>query len=82
MGRARKSKLFPIALTVSQVKDTLPVRISAVRKAIADGSLDARVHQGRVIILVEDIVRWVHTWPSAANRTAYQKLKQKERSHG
>lgn len=64
----RKSRLFPVALSIEQAKDALNIPRRAIVEAIyRDATLPARIGpNNRVRILVADLVEWVSTtWPRA-----------------
>jgi hypothetical protein len=76
MARPRKTKLYPLGLTPDLAADHILTRRSKVRKAVAMSELPAYVSEGnRVVILTEDLISWVRTWPKAERLAAYQKIK-------
>jgi hypothetical protein len=66
MGRARVSKLFPVAVSISMAAELTKLPVRLVREAIyKTGELEARIVGNRVRIPVESIVAWLRTFPRA-----------------
>jgi hypothetical protein len=65
MGRPRKRRLFPVAVTIAEAVDVLGCRPRTIRSALQDGRLVARKtpDDNRKLILVCDLVDFVKTWP-------------------
>lgn len=67
MGRLRKSRLFPVALSIEQAKDVLSIPRRTIVEAIYH-TAELPAHIGpnnRVRILVADLIAWIATWPRA-----------------
>jgi hypothetical protein len=71
MGRARKTRLFPLSLSIDAAADALSCPRRAISEAVyLTGTLPAYGGPNRSVrILVKDIVAWVETsWPRATKR--------------
>jgi excisionase family DNA binding protein len=64
MPRARRvRKLWPIALSLTETAYALKISVARVERATRDGSLRFYLAGHKRLILVEDVVAWVRTWP-------------------
>ena len=63
MPRARKRRLFPVAVSPAEAADVLGVRHAEIYEALRSGELRAYVKGLRSFVLVEDLVSLVRTWP-------------------
>jgi hypothetical protein len=80
MGRPRKTRLFPVALSIDAAADALSCPRSRISEAVyLSGELPA--YQGpnhSVRILVKDLTAWIErTWPRPIKRK-YHKRKTEE----
>jgi excisionase family DNA binding protein len=57
----RKTRLFPIALSVNGAAEAMSLPRRKLRDAIRDGHLIAYQNGTHVRVLVEDLVAWVKT---------------------
>lgn len=66
MGRARVSRLFPVAVSPSMAAELTKLPLRVIREAIySEATLEARVVNGRVRIPVPSIIEWLKTFPRA-----------------
>ena len=65
MGRARVSRLFPVAVSISMASELTKLPVRVVRDAAYNGALEARAIGNRVRIPVESIVAWLRTFDRA-----------------
>jgi hypothetical protein len=77
MGRPRKTRLFPVALSIDAAADALSCPRSKISAAIyLDGTLPAYAGPNHSVrVLVKDLVSWVETWPRPTKRK-YHKRKE------
>jgi hypothetical protein len=71
MGRARKNRIFPAALSIDACAEALSCPRSKIAAAVyKTGELPAYVGSNRSVrVLVKDLVAWVEsTWPRAVKR--------------
>jgi hypothetical protein len=76
MGRARKTRLFPLSLSIDATANALSCPRSRVSEAVyLTGELPAYGGPNNSVrILVKDTVRWVEeTWPKAKKRKHHLK---------
>ncbi len=66
MARARKSRLFPVALSLQAAAEAVQCPVRILKEAAYSGELDARALPGnRIRITVQSLVEWVRTFPRA-----------------
>ncbi len=66
MGRARVSRLFPLAVSPSMAAELTKLPLRVIREAVySTATLEARMVNGRVRIPVEAIIAWLSTFPRA-----------------
>jgi hypothetical protein len=77
MGRERKQRLFPVALSIDGCRDALSCPRSRISEAIyLTAELPAYAGSNNSVrILVVDLVEWVRTWPRATAKREYHKRK-------
>jgi hypothetical protein len=76
MGRPRKNRLFPVALSIDACADALSCPRSKISEAVyLSGELAAYAGPNRSVrILVKDLVAWVErTWPRPIKRKYHRK---------
>ena len=69
MARARKHRLFPVALSLQSAAEAMQIPVRIVREAAYSGALEARLLPGkRIRCTVASLVSWWATFPRATKR--------------
>jgi hypothetical protein len=76
MGRERKTRLFPIALSIDACADALSCPRSKISEAVyLSGELPAYAGPNRSVrVLVKDLTAWIErTWPRPIKRKYHRR---------
>jgi len=66
MARARKYRLFPVALSLQSAAEATQLPVRLLRESAYNGTLDARMLPGnRVRVTVQSIIAWLQTFDRA-----------------
>lgn len=79
MGRPRKTRLFPVSLSIDACADALSCPRRKISEAIyLDGTLPAYAGPNRSVrVLVKDLTIWVEqNWPRATKRKYHGRKKE------
>ncbi len=69
MARARKHRLFPVALSLHAAAESVQLPVRLLKEAAYSGELEARALPGnRIRVTVASLCSWVATFPRATKR--------------
>jgi hypothetical protein len=66
MGHMRRTRLFPVALSIPAAAESMKLPLRVIREAVYKyATLEAYIVEGRVRIPVVALVEWIKTYPRA-----------------